>query len=156
MNGGYLIPPTFLQRTEEQAQAIATRVIKPETSDKMRYLMRLNAEKGTAKQADVPGYYVGGKTGTSDKVVGGRYSKDRVLTTFTAVLPADDPRYLILIMLDEPQATAETHGFHTSGWNAVPTGGAVIARVAPLLGIQPRFDLPPADQLILGASTASR
>jgi cell division protein FtsI (penicillin-binding protein 3) len=156
MNGGYLIPPTFLRRTEEQAQAIATRVIKPETSDKMRYLMRLNAEKGTAKLADVPGYYVGGKTGTSDKVVGGRYSKDRVLTTFTAVLPADDPRYLILIMLDEPQATAETHGFHTSGWNAVPTGGAVIARVAPLLGIQPRFDLPPADQLILGASTASR
>jgi len=61
---------------------------------------------------------VGGKTGTSDKVVGGRYSKDRVLTTFTAVLPADDPRYLILIMLDEPQATPETHGFHTSGWNA--------------------------------------
>jgi len=156
MNGGYLIPPTFLQRTEEQAQAVATRVIKPETSDKMRYLMRLNAEKGTAKQADVPGYYVGGKTGTSDKVVGGRYSKDRVLTTFTAVLPADDPRYLILIMLDEPQATPETHGFHTSGWNAVPTGGAVISRVAPLLGLQPRFDLPPADQLILGASTASR
>jgi cell division protein FtsI (penicillin-binding protein 3) len=156
MNGGYLIPPTFMQRSEEQAQAIATRVIKPETSDKMRYLMRLNAEKGTARQADVPGYYVGGKTGTSEKVVGGRYSKDKVLNSFTAVLPADDPRYLILIMLDEPQALPETHGFRTSGWNAVPTGGQVIARVAPLLGIQPRFDLPPADQLILATSTASR
>jgi len=156
MNGGYLIPPTFLQRTEAQAQAVATRVIKPETSDKMRYLMRLNAEKGTAKQADVPGYYVGGKTGTSEKVIGGRYSKDHVLNSFTAVLPADDPRYLLLIMLDEPQPLPETHGFRTSGWNAVPTGGAVIARVAPLLGLQPRFDLPPADQLILGASTASR
>jgi cell division protein FtsI (penicillin-binding protein 3) len=59
-------------------------------------------------------------------------------------------------MLDEPQPLPETHGFRTSGWNAVPTGGAVIARVAPLLGLQPRFDLPPADQLILGASTASR
>jgi cell division protein FtsI (penicillin-binding protein 3) len=72
------------------------------------------------------------------------------------VLPADDPRYLLLIMLDEPQALPETHGFRTSGWNAVPTGGLVIARVAPLLGIQPRFDLPPADQLILASSTASR
>jgi cell division protein FtsI (penicillin-binding protein 3) len=59
-------------------------------------------------------------------------------------------------MLDEPQGLPETHGFRTSGWNAVPTGGAVIARVAPLLGIQPRFDLPPADQLILSTSTASR
>ena len=84
--------------------ALATRVIKPETSEKMRYLMRLNVEKGTAKQADVKGYYVGGKTGTSEKVVGGRYSKTKVLNTFTAVLPADQPRYMLLIMLDEPQA----------------------------------------------------
>jgi cell division protein FtsI (penicillin-binding protein 3) len=156
MNGGYLIPPTFMQRSEEQAHRLATRVVRPETSDKMRYLMRLNAEKGTARQADVPGYYVGGKTGTSEKVVGGRYSKEKVLNSFTAVLPADDPRYLLLIMLDEPQALPETHGFRTSGWNAVPTGGAVIARIAPLLGIQPRFDLPPADQLILATATASR
>ena len=90
-------------------------MIKPETSDKMRYLMRLNVEKGTARQADVPGYYVGGKTGTSEKVVDGRYSKDQVLNTFTAVLPADKPRYLLLIMLDEPQPMPETHGFRTSG-----------------------------------------
>ena len=79
-------------------------MIKPETSDEMRYLMRLNAEKGTARKADVPGYYVGGKTGTSEKVVGGRYSKTKVFTSFTAILPADKPRYLLLIMLDEPQA----------------------------------------------------
>jgi cell division protein FtsI (penicillin-binding protein 3) len=156
MNGGYLIPPTFMQRSEEQAHALATRVIRPETSDKMRYLMRLNAEKGTARQADVPGYYVGGKTGTSEKVIGGRYSREKVLNSFTAVLPADEPRYLVLIMLDEPQPLPETHGFRTSGWNAVPTGGAVISRIAPLLGIQPRFDLPPADQLILATATASR
>ncbi len=114
--------------------AVATRVIKPETSEKMRYLMRLNVEKGTAKQADVKGYYVGGKTGTAEKVVNGRYSKTKVLNTFTAILPADKPRYLLLIMLDEPQALPETHGFATSGWNAVPTGGKVIARIAPLLG----------------------
>jgi cell division protein FtsI (penicillin-binding protein 3) len=149
MNGGTMIPPTFLKRSEEEAAALAKRVVKPETSEKMRYLMRLNAEKGTATRADVKGYYVGGKTGTSEKVVGGRYSKTKLLNTFTAVLPADKPRYLLLIMLDEPKPTSETHGFATSGWNAVPVGGAVISRIAPLLGLEPRFDLPPADRLIL-------
>ena len=152
MNGGRLIPPTFLKRSEQDAMALSTQVIKPETSDKMRYLMRLNVEKGTATRADVKGYYVGGKTGTSEKVVGGRYSKTKVLTSFTAVLPADQPRYALLIMLDEPQPTPETHGFATSGWNAVPVGGAVIARIAPLLGLEPRFELPTSDKLILASA----
>jgi cell division protein FtsI (penicillin-binding protein 3) len=101
----------------------------------------------------VKGYYVGGKTGTSEKVVAGRYSKTKVLTAFTAILPADTPRYALLIMLDEPQPLAETHGFATSGWNAVPVGGAVIARIAPLLGLEPRFDLAPSDKLILASAT---
>jgi cell division protein FtsI (penicillin-binding protein 3) len=156
MNGGILIPPTFLKRSEADAQAAGVRVIKPETSAIMRYLMRLNVEKGTAAKADIPGYYIGGKTGTADKVIGGRYSKNKVLTDFMAVLPADQPRYLVLIMLDEPHATPETHGFTTSGWNAVPTGGAVVARIAPLLGIAPRMDLPTADQLILASVKESR
>jgi cell division protein FtsI (penicillin-binding protein 3) len=155
MNGGNLIPPTFLRRSETDAMALATRVIKPETSEKMRYLMRLNVEKGTATKADVKGYYVGGKTGTAEKVVGGRYSKTKVLTTFTAVLPADQPRYALLIMIDEPHGLPETSGFATSGWNAVPVGGAVIARIAPLLGLEPRFELAPAEKLIL-ASAGSR
>ena len=81
----------------------------------MRYLMRLNVEKGTARKADVPGYYIGGKTGTADKVVGGRYSKTKVLTDFMAILPADHPRYLLLIMLDEPQATAGNARLHDIG-----------------------------------------
>jgi cell division protein FtsI (penicillin-binding protein 3) len=156
INGGYLIPPTFLKRTEEEARAMAKKVVRTETSDKMRYLMRLNAEIGTAKKADVKGYYVGGKTGTSEKVVNGRYSKKQVLNSFTAIMPADNPQYQILIMLDEPKALPETHGFITSGWNAVPTGGKVIARIAPLLGIEPRFDLPPSDRLILAASRGSQ
>jgi cell division protein FtsI (penicillin-binding protein 3) len=149
VNGGYLIPPTFMKRSKEEAMKLAKTVIKPETSVKMRYLMRLNAEIGTAREANVLGYYVGGKTGTSEKVVGGRYSKTKVLNTFTAILPADKPRYQLMIMLDEPQPLPETHGFSTSGWNAVPTAGKVIARIAPMLGIEPRFNLPPADQLIL-------
>jgi cell division protein FtsI (penicillin-binding protein 3) len=149
MNGGMMIPPTFLKRTEEEAQKLAVRVIKPETSAMMRYLMRLNAEKGSAKKVDVPGYYVGGKTGTAEKVVGGRYSKTKLLTTFMAVLPADKPRYLITVLLDEPQAVPGTYGFATSGWNAAPTTAKIIARVAPLLGLEPRLDLPPADQYLL-------
>ncbi len=156
VNGGRLIPPTFLKRDQAEADQLAQRVIKPETSEKMRYLMRLNVEKGTATRANVAGYYVGGKTGTSEKVVGGRYSKTKVLTSFTAIMPADKPQYLLLIMLDEPQGLAETHGFATSGWNAVPVGAKVIERVAPLLDIPPRFDLPKADQLLLASAKEPR
>jgi len=156
MNGGLLIPPTFLKRSEADARALARQVIKPETSAAMRYLMRLNAEKGTATRADVKGYYVGAKTGTAEKVVLGRYSKTKLLTDVMAVVPADDPKYVLLIMLDEPQAIAETHGFATSGWNAVPVAAKVIARIAPLLGIEPRFDLPAADRLILATAKATQ
>ncbi len=156
MNGGYLIPPTFMKRSEEEARALAKKVLKSETSEKMRYLMRLNAEIGTAKQADVKGYYIGGKTGTAEKVVNGHYSKKQVLNSFTAIIPADNPQFQLLVMLDEPKALPETHGFITSGWNAVPTGGKVIARIAPLLGIEPRFDLPPSDRLILAASKGTQ
>ena len=89
-------------------------MIKPETSDKMRYLMRLNAEKGSATKAEVKGYYVGGKTGTAEKVIDGRYAKNKVMAAFMAILPADAPKYLVLVMLDEPQGLPETHGFATS------------------------------------------
>ncbi len=149
MNGGLLIPPTFLKRSEDEARALAVRVVKPETSEKMRYLMRLNAEKGSARKADVAGYYVGGKTGTAEKVVNGRYSKTKLLTTFMAVLPADKPKYLVSIILDEPQPLPETHGYATSGWNAAPTAAKVIARIGPLLDLEPRLDLPPSERLIL-------
>src|SRR6202023_2548548 len=156
VNGGYLIPPTFLKRTEQEAMAVAKRVIKPETSEKMRFLMRLNAESGTARKADVKGYYIGGKTGTAEKVLNGRYARRRVLTPFTAILPADKPQYQLLIMLDEPQPLKETYGFISSCWNAVPTAGNVISRIAPLLGVEPRFDLPPSDRLILAASKTTQ
>jgi cell division protein FtsI (penicillin-binding protein 3) len=142
MNGGLLIPPTFLKRSEADAKAIATRLIKPETSEAMRYVMRLNAERGSASKAAVPGFYVGGKTGTAEKVVNGRYSKTKVFTTFMAVAPADKPRYLFMILYDEPQGLPETHGYATSGWNASPTTGRVIERVAPILGLPPRFEAP--------------
>ena len=156
VNGGLLIPPTFLKRSEQEARALAKQVVKPETSMQMRYLMRLNVEKGSARRADVPGYYVGAKTGPAEKVVNGRYSKTKLLTDFMAVMPADNPRYLVLIMLDEPQGLPETHGFATAGWNAAPTSAKVIARVAPLLGLEPRLELPPADRQILASARLTR
>ena len=94
MNGGRMIPPTFLKRTEEEAQKLAVQVIKPETSAMMRYLMRLNAEKGSARKAEVAGFYVGGKTGTAEKVVNGRYSATSCSRSLRRVLPTDEPRYL--------------------------------------------------------------
>jgi cell division protein FtsI (penicillin-binding protein 3) len=142
VNGGYLIPPTFLKRSQTEARSLATRVIRPETSEAMRYVMRLNAERGSATRASIAGYYVGGKTGTAEKVVGGRYSKNRVLTTFMAISPSDKPRYLFLTILDEPQGLPETQGFATSGWNAAPVTGAIVERIAPLLDITPRFEPP--------------
>jgi cell division protein FtsI (penicillin-binding protein 3) len=144
VNGGVLLPPTYIKRTQEQAKELGKRVIKPETSEAMRYVMRLNAEKGSAARANIPGYYMGGKTGTSEKVVKGRYSKEKVLNSFMAVMPADKPRYLLLTMLDEPEGVPETMGQRTSGWNAAPTAGFIIERVAPMLDMTPRFENPPS------------
>lgn len=151
VNGGYLIPPTFLKRDEDAAKKLAVRVLKPETSDKMRYLLRLNAEKGTATKANIPGYMVGGKTGTAEKVVNGRYAKHKLLNSFTAVFPMDKPKYLVLVMLDEPKATPETHGYATAGWNAAPTAGKIVERIAPMLHMMPRDNLPTADQMLATA-----
>lgn len=140
INGGKLITPTLLKRDAETANALAEQVIKPSTSADMRYLFRLNVTEGTAGKAAVPGYRVGGKTGTAEKVVNGRYSKDHRLTSFVGAFPMDDPKYVLLMMLDEPQPLPETYGYATSGWNAVPTAGKVIARIAPLLDVMPVFD----------------
>jgi cell division protein FtsI (penicillin-binding protein 3) len=142
MNGGMMIPPTFLQRSEEEAKKLATRFVKPETSEAMRFVMRLNAERGSAGRAAVPGLYVGGKTGTAEKVVNGRYSRDKRFTTFMAIAPADRPRYLFMTLYDEPQPTPDSGGYATSGWNAAPTTGRIVERTAPLLGIAPRFEVP--------------
>ncbi|WP_395697111.1 peptidoglycan D,D-transpeptidase FtsI family protein [Methylocella sp.] len=142
VNGGLLVTPTFLKRDEAAARKIATRVVKPETSEELRYVMRLNAEIGSAKIANVNGYFIGGKTGTADKIVHGRYAQDRVFTTFMAIMPADKPKYLVLTLLDEPQALPETHGYRTAAWNAGAVAGKIIERVGPLLGLPPRFELP--------------
>jgi cell division protein FtsI (penicillin-binding protein 3) len=139
VNGGLLIPPTFEPRSEAQAQALAVRIIKPEVSQQLRYLFRLNVESGSGKQAAVPGYMVGGKTGTAQKVINGRYSNTARLNSFLAAFPIDDPKFVVLVVLDDPQAAKEGGGT-TAGSNAAPTVGAVIRRSAALLGIEPRKD----------------
>ncbi|MBC8036337.1 MAG: penicillin-binding protein 2 [Rhizobiales bacterium] len=139
LNGGRMITPTFIKRGRDEADVLARRIVKPETSEKLRYLFRLNVTDGTASNADVIGYRVGGKTGTAEKIVDGRYSKTKNLTSFIGAFPMEDPKYLLLVMLDEPKATPETYGFATSGWNAVPAGGRIVERIAPMLGVEPTF-----------------
>jgi cell division protein FtsI (penicillin-binding protein 3) len=142
VNGGILLKPTFLKRSEDEAKMAGQRAVGPETSEAMRYVLRLNAEKGSAAKSAVPGYFIGGKTGTAEKVIGGRYSKTKVFTTFMAIAPADKPKYLYVTLYDEPQGLPETYGFATAGWNAGPTTGKIIERTGPLLGLPPRFDPP--------------
>jgi cell division protein FtsI (penicillin-binding protein 3) len=142
VNGGLMIKPTFLKRSEEEAKKSGVRVIKPETSEAMRYIMRLNGTRGSASGAAIAGFFVGGKTGTAEKVINGRYSKTKNLTTFTAVYPMDKPKYLFLTIYDEPQGLPETHGFSTAAWNAGATTGNMIERIAPILSVPPRFETP--------------
>ncbi len=138
INGGRLIQPTIFKRSREQAQEIATQVISPNTSEAMRYLFRLNVEKGSGRRADVDGYWVGGKTGTAEKVVGGRYSSDKRFNAFLAAFPIDDPKYMVLTIVDEPKPE-EGQVYATAGMNAAPMVSNIVRRSAPLLGIEPQF-----------------
>jgi cell division protein FtsI (penicillin-binding protein 3) len=147
VNGGLLIEPTFFKRGVEEAGAVSRRVISEKTSETMRYLLRLNVVEGTATRAEAPGYRVGGKTGSAEKVIGGRYSRDHRLTTFVGAFPIDNPRYVVLVLLDEPQAVVGTHGFATAGWNAVPAAGRIIARIGAMLGVRPEITVEEAVRL---------
>ncbi|BAQ17026.1 peptidoglycan D,D-transpeptidase FtsI family protein [Methyloceanibacter caenitepidi] len=140
MNGGLAIPPTFLPRTREEALAVSKRVVSPETSAAMVKLMRENVLRGSGKRANAEGYRVGGKTGTAEKVVNGRYARHSLLNSFLSVFPTDDPQYVVLVTLDEPQRVEATNWNSTAGVNAAPTVGKIVARIAPILGVQPRLD----------------
>jgi len=139
MNGGHLIPPTLLPRSREQARELSRRVVSSRTSDSMRYLMRLNVLRGSGRKAQVPGYVVGGKTGTAEKVVDGRYSRTKRFNAFLSAFPLTDPKYVVLVVVDEPKPE-KGRRYATAGWNAVPTVGNIIKRIAPVLGVQPDFD----------------
>lgn len=147
MNGGYLIPPTFLPRTKEEAQALAARVLKDKTSADMRFLYNWNGLRGSGRNAQVEGFHVGGKTGTADKVINGRYAKNINFNAFVAAFPMDKPRYIVLSIIDAPR-TGERGG-RTAASTAAPMIKAIIQRVAPLLGVQPRFGTPEAEMRLI-------
>jgi cell division protein FtsI (penicillin-binding protein 3) len=136
-NGGIWRPATLLKIGPGHPVAQGHRVFTEDTSYKMRALLRLVVMDGTGRKADAPGYRVGGKTGTAEKIVNGRYTSAAVVTTFAGVFPMDEPRYVVVAMLDDPKPTSDTYGFHTAGWNVAPVVSRVIARIGSLLGIRP-------------------
>jgi len=133
LNGGIYRPPTILKVDRSHPAAKGHRVFSEDTSYRMRALLRLVVTHGTGRKADAPGYRVGGKTGSAEKY----HNRSLLVTTFAGVFPMDEPRYVIVVMLDEPKATAETFGFRTAGWNVAPVVSRTISRIAPMLGVRP-------------------
>ncbi len=145
VNGGMHERLTLLKDGNKGKEA-KERVISEQTSKNIRRLMRLVVDHGTGGKADVAGYRVGGKTGTAEKVqTGGRYNPDAKIASFVSVFPVDSPKYLVLVMIDEPKGDKSTYGFATGGWIAAPVVGRVIARMGPMMGIKPRYDVPEDD-----------
>ena len=134
VNGGIMYPLTLLKRKTGEP-VIGERIFKENTSKYMRQLMRLVVLEGTGKKAEVKGYYVGGKTGTAEKVIGGKYYKDKRMSSFFGIMPATNPKYIIYVIVDEPQGIKETYGFAGGGWTAAPTVGAIFERMAVLYGM---------------------
>ena len=136
VNGGIWRPATLMKVPAGQAVA-GRRVLSEATSARMRQLLRLIVQYGTGRKGDAPGYRVGGKTGTAEAASGGGYDHHRNVATFAAAFPMDAPRYVVLAMLDSPNATKETFGFKTAAWNTAPVVGRVIARTGAMLGVVP-------------------
>ena len=135
VNTGLFRRPTVIRRDVPVDEG--RRVISVETSRTMCALMRLIVLSGTGRNADVPGLRIGGKTGTAEKIVSGRYSRNARISSFVAAFPIDAPRYVVLAMVDEPQGNAKTHYYATGGWVAAPVIRRVSERIAPILGVEP-------------------
>ncbi len=144
VNGGYYINPSFRPRSEIAAKSVAVPVVSEHTSQVIRALMRLNVMAGTGRRARVPGYRVGGKTGTAEKVVNGRYSKTRKLNTFLSIFPAETPQFVLLVTIDEAKHGVGNSRTVTAGTTAAPATARIIKRIAPMLGIVPKFEPEPA------------
>lgn len=136
-HNGLLMRPTILAREADAPPPAGERVMSQQTSDTMRRLMRLIVSDGFGKSAEVPGYFIGGKTGTAEKSGRGGYKKKLNVQAFTSVFPMNAPRYAVYFMLDEAKANASTFGYATAGWVAAPGAGRVVARIGPMLGLLP-------------------
>ncbi len=136
VNGGIWRPATLL-KVEPGEEAEGRRVFKAATSARMRQLLRMIVSNGTGRKADAPGYRIGGKTGSAEKPSNGGYNKTSLVSTFAAAFPMDNPRYVVIAMLDEPKGNAETGFQRTAGWTAAPVVRKVVPRVGPMLGVVP-------------------
>lgn len=137
-NSGETVTPTLLLEPERKRNS--RRAMAAPTADLVIRMLRQAVTSGTGAQAEVGGYRVAGKTGTAEKPIPGGYSEDENICSFAAIFPADSPEYVVLIVLDSPKA-GENRG-RTAAWNAAPTAGRVIERIAPILEVEPRFDEP--------------
>jgi len=154
VNGGILRPPTLLYHDPAQLPP-GQQVISAKTSKQVGALMRMVVQFGTATKADVPGYDIGGKTGTAEKLVNGYYRRDQRLSSFVGAFPMDAPRYVVFAMLDEPKGNRSTFNYATAGWVAAPVVGHMVERMAPLLGIAPNVD-PATQAKVLTASAMGK
>ena len=134
-NGGYRVKPTLLKQTGPQ---LGERVMSPRAASDARKMLRAVVAEGTASMADIEGYHVGGKTGTAEKPSNGSYSLDENISSFAAIFPSDSPEFVVLIVLDAPKS-GESWG-RTASWNAAPTAGRVVERIAPILGVEPELE----------------
>ena len=148
VNGGTRVQPTLMRR---ESASPGEPVISPDTSATMRSILRQVVTRGTASLGEVEGYAVGGKTGTADKPKerGGGYYDEKVIATFASFFPADDPRYVLVVTLDEPVETSGEEPRRTAGWTAVPVAAEMIRRIAPLLGLRPSVEPGGPDRLTL-------
>lgn len=147
VNGGIFYPLTLTK--DKNAAKNGRQVLSSKTSKEMLKLMRVVVQAGTGKKAEVPGYLVGGKTGTAEMLVGGRYVKDRRRSSFFGVMPASNPKYVIYIMFDDPKGTKESFGFATSGYTAAPAAGRVFERMVSLYGLQKEDENDPEVQNLI-------
>lgn len=132
LNDGLYVTPTILQRSAAHPEQIH-RVFSSQVSDDLRHMMRKVVTDGTGGKADIPGFGVMGKTGTAEKPSNGGYDRKSLVTSFVAAFPHSDPRYVLIVSLDEPKPVEGTYGYATAGWNAAPTAGKVIERIGPML-----------------------
>jgi cell division protein FtsI (penicillin-binding protein 3) len=132
VNGGRRITPTFLKQNHDRR---GEQVISPEASATMRQLLRYVVTDGTGKLADVPGYNIGGKTGSAEKTTGRHYVAHKLLTSFCAVFPIDNPKYIVFVLLDEPHGANASGVMALAGHTAAPLAGRVVAKIAPMLGV---------------------
>jgi cell division protein FtsI (penicillin-binding protein 3) len=136
VNGGIYRPAT-ITKLGDAAPPKGRRVFKAATSARMRQLLRLIVSDGTGKKAEAPGFRVGGKTGSAEKPGAGGYRRSSVVATFAAAFPMDNPRYVVLVMIDEPKGNAYSSGQRTAGWTAAPVVSKVVMRAGPMLGVFP-------------------